>query len=55
MKLTLKVLKPRNPFVAPCRNRKAGRHAPGRGARRHGAERAARQEVFETLGARAPM
>jgi hypothetical protein len=45
MKLNLKTLKPRNPFVAASLRRSAGAHRPGAGSRRQQAERAVRQEV----------
>ncbi len=45
MKLTLKTLKPRNPFVAASLRRVAGSHRSGGGAARQQAARALRQEV----------
>lgn len=45
MKMTLKTLKPRNPFVLAGLRRHAGAHRPGAGARRQQAERAVRQET----------
>jgi hypothetical protein len=45
MKLTLKTLKPRNPLVAPSRQRQAGAHRVGPGARRQQAARALRIEI----------
>jgi hypothetical protein len=45
MKLTLKNLKPRNPFVVVSLRRSAGAHRPGSGSRRQQAERAVRQEM----------
>ena len=43
MKLTLKTLKPRNPLVAPARQRLAGAHRPR--AQRQQAQRALRDEL----------
>ena len=45
MKLTLKPLKPRNPFVAAGLQRAAGSHRPGIGAQRQQASRALRREL----------
>jgi len=45
MKLIVKTLKPRNPLVAPSRQRLAGAHRVGSGARRQRAAQALRQEV----------
>lgn len=45
MKLQLKSVKPRNPFVAASMLRAAGAHRPRTGARRQRAERALRQEI----------
>lgn len=45
MKMQLKPLKPRNPYVVASRLRAAGAHRPGIGARRQQAERALRQEI----------
>ncbi len=45
MKLTLKNLKPRNPFVAPSLHRVAGTHALSNGARRQQAQRELRHEL----------
>jgi hypothetical protein len=45
MKLTVKTLKPRNPFVAASLRRVAGAHRTSSGARRQLAERALRQEI----------
>ncbi|MDP2007501.1 MAG: hypothetical protein Q8K45_17655 [Rubrivivax sp.] len=50
MKLSLKTIKPRNPFVAASLRRSAGVHGPGPGARRQQAERALRQEVKHLEG-----
>lgn len=50
MKLILKTLKPRNPFVVASLRRRAGAHRPGAGARRQQAERAVRQEVSQLEG-----
>ncbi len=45
MKFTVKTLKPRNPLVALSRQRLAGAHRTGAGARRQQAARALRQEL----------
>lgn len=45
MKLTVKTLKPRNPFVAASLRRRAGSHRMGRGARRQQAEAALRRDI----------
>lgn len=45
MKLTLKPLKPRNPFVAAGLQRAAGSHRPGIGAQRQQASRALQREL----------
>ena len=45
MKITLKNLKPRNPFVAASLRRVAGSHAPGRHAQRQQAGRELRREI----------
>lgn len=45
MKLTLKNLKPRNPFVAASLHRVAGSHRPGTGARRQQASRDLQREL----------
>jgi hypothetical protein len=45
MKLTVKTLKPRNPFVAASLRRVAGTHRAGSGARRQQAQRELRQEI----------
>ncbi len=45
MKLQLKSVKPRNPYVAASLQRAAGAHRPGTGARRQQDERALRQEI----------
>ncbi len=45
MKLTLKNLKPRNPFVAAGLRRAAGAHRPGTGSRRQQAGRDLQREV----------
>lgn len=45
MKLNLKTVKPRNPFVMAAARRSAGAHRPGSGARRQQAARALRQEI----------
>lgn len=50
MKLSLKTLKPRNPFVVAGLQRHAGAHRPGAGARRQQAERAVRQELSHLEG-----
>lgn len=50
MKLILRTIKPRNPFVAASLRRSAGAHRPGPGARRQQAERALRQEVSHLEG-----
>ncbi|MDO9073418.1 MAG: hypothetical protein Q7U73_09135 [Rubrivivax sp.] len=50
MKLSLKTIKPRNPFVVASLRRSAGSHRPGPGARRQQAERAVRQEVSHLEG-----
>ncbi len=54
MKLILKTIKPRNPFVAASLRRSAGAHRPGTGARRQQAERAVRQEVSHLEGRHRP-
>ena len=45
MKLTLKTIKPRNPFVAAARSRLAGAHQPSAGALRQRAEQALRRDL----------
>lgn len=45
MKLIVKTLKPRNPFVAASLRRVAGTHNPRNGARRQQDQRALRQEL----------
>ena len=45
MKLSLKTLKPRNPFVVASLRRNAGAHRPGTGARRQQAARELRHEI----------
>lgn len=45
MKLTLKTMKPRNPFVAASLRRVAGSHRSGSGATRQQAARSLRQEI----------
>lgn len=45
MKLTLKNLKPRNPFVAASLQRRAGSHRTSGGARRQQAGRDVQREV----------
>lgn len=45
MKLSLKISKPRNPFVMAAVRRAAGSHRPGGGTRRQQAQRALRLEV----------
>ena len=45
MKLTLKSLKPRNPFVVASLRRAAGSHRAGTGATRQQARRALRQDI----------
>ena len=45
MKLNLKSIKPRNPFVAASLQRMAGSHAPGNRARRQQAGRELRREI----------
>ena len=45
MKLTLKTIKPRNPFVAAARSRVAGAHQPSAGALRQRAEQALRRDL----------
>jgi hypothetical protein len=45
MKLILKSVKPRNPFVVASLRRNAGAHRVGTGARRQQAQRALRQEI----------
>ena len=45
MKLTLKNLKPRNPFVAASLRRAAGSHRSGSGARRQQAGRELQREI----------
>ena len=45
MKLTLKNLKPRNPFVAASLHRVAGSHRPCTGARRQQASRDLQREL----------
>lgn len=49
MKLTLHILKPRNPLVAPSLRRKAGLHRSDRQASRQSAVRALRREVGSML------
>lgn len=50
MKLSLKTLKPRNPFVAASLRRHAGAHRPGAGAQRQQARRALRDEMTRLDG-----
>ena len=45
MKLILKTLKPRNPFVAAGLQRAAGSHRPGTGAQRQQASRDLKREL----------
>lgn len=45
MKLTLKTLKPRNPFVAASLRRAAGAHRSGTGARRQASQRDLQREI----------
>jgi hypothetical protein len=45
MKLILRTVKPRNPFVAASLQRKAGGHRMGRAAQRQRAESALRREL----------
>lgn len=45
MKLTLKTLKPRNPFVVASLRRSAGTHRPRTGARRQQAARELQREI----------
>ena len=45
MKLTLKTLKPRNPFVAASLRRTAGSHRSGTGARRQAGHREMQREI----------
>jgi hypothetical protein len=45
MKLTLKTLKPRNPFVAAGLQRAAGAHRKGAGASRRQSERELQREI----------
>lgn len=45
MKMSLKSIKPRNPFVAASLRRLAGSHRAGPGARRQQAQRLLREEV----------
>ncbi len=45
MKISLKPLKPRNPFVAASLRRTAGAHRVGVGAQRQQARHALRQEI----------
>jgi hypothetical protein len=45
MKVTLKTLKPRNPFVAASLQRKAGSHRPSQGAMRQREQGALRREI----------
>ena len=45
MKLNLKTLKPRNPFVVAGLRRAAGSHRADEARRRQDAERAMRQEI----------
>lgn len=54
MKLILKTVKPRNPFVAASLRRNAGAHRSGAGARRQQAERALRKEVNHLEGRHRP-
>ena len=45
MKMHLKTIKPRNPFVAASLRRIAGSHRLGSGARRQSQQRALREEL----------
>jgi hypothetical protein len=54
MKLILKTVKPRNPFVAASLRRNAGAHRSGAGARRQQAELAVRKEVSHLEGRHRP-
>ena len=45
MKLSLKTLKPRNPFVAAALRRPAGAHRTGNGARRQQGRQDLRREL----------
>ena len=45
MKLTIKSIKPRNPFVAASMRRAAGAHGPNGSARRQQGQRALRLEL----------
>ncbi len=45
MKLTLKTLKPRNPFVAASLRRAAGSHRPGGASQRQQAGRELQREI----------
>ncbi len=45
MKMQLKTIKPRNPFVAASLRRVAGSHQPSTGARRQNQQRALREEL----------
>ena len=45
MKLSLKTIKPRNPFVAPALRRQAGAHQAGAGARRQQGRHELRREL----------
>jgi hypothetical protein len=45
MKLSIKTLKPRNPFVAASLQRKAGSHRPSQGALRQREQGALRREI----------
>jgi hypothetical protein len=45
MKLTLKSIKPRNPFVVAGLRRSAGAHRSGSSAQRQEGQRALRQEI----------
>jgi hypothetical protein len=45
MKMTLKTLKPRNPFVAAGLLRSAGSHRAGTGARRQQARRELQRDI----------
>ena len=45
MKMQLKTLKPRNPFVAASLRRQAGSHRSGTGAQRQSQQRVLREEL----------
>jgi hypothetical protein len=47
MKIEIKLKKPRNPLVAPCRHRRAGAHRPTVGGERQRSRRETRSEVRE--------